>query len=186
MGLLTLEQLAEANRTRLESGGTVAEIAVANGWVTAEQVAMLSGTAPAPVAPAPAPVPVPAPAPEVVPEPAREPVLEPAPTLRVADADAPAPAPVPAPLVPAPVIEVTPPAEPVETVPQSGVYRVALHLHGGERIDVSTADDEATAQQRAREIVFDLTRPRADEWPFYGGRFVRPDAILSVDILTDG
>jgi hypothetical protein len=64
-------------------------------------------------------------------------------------------------------------------------FRIALHLNGGERVDVGTAPDEEAAQQRAREIVFDLTRPRADEWPCYAGRFVRPDAILSVDVFAD-
>src|SRR5919201_787293 len=48
MGLLTLEQLAEANRTRLENGGTVADIVVANGWVTPEQIAVLNAESAAP------------------------------------------------------------------------------------------------------------------------------------------
>src|SRR5919201_2057925 len=93
MGLLTLEQLAEANRTRLESGGTVADIVVANGWVTREQIAVLNGESPAPgpapVAEAPAPVaeaPAPiteAPAPVVE---APAPIAAPeAPLLRVAE-----------------------------------------------------------------------------------------------------
>jgi ribonuclease E len=163
MGLLTLEQLAEANRTRLESGGTVAEIAVANGWVTPEQLAVLSGGAPAPVLPPP-----PAPEPEIAPQ------------LRVAEVEA---APAPAPVAAAPVVEA--PVAVVPPAPVAATYRVALHLNGGERVEVAAAPDEATAQQRAREIVFDLTRPRADEWPFYGGRFVRPDAILSVDVVAD-
>src|ERR671939_191050 len=50
MGLMTLDQLADANRERLETGKTVAEIAVERGWVSAQDLAIL--TAEAPPAPA--------------------------------------------------------------------------------------------------------------------------------------
>jgi hypothetical protein len=184
MGLLTLEQLAEANRTRLESGGTVAEIVVANGWVTPEQLAVLTGDA---AVAAPAPAPAPAPAVEPEPEPVVElsapvpppaaPAPEIAPPLRMAEVEQPAP------LAPVEPIAAAPAAP--APAPVAGMFCVAVRLQGGERVDVLAGVDEQTAQHRAREIVSELARARPDEWPHYAGRFLRPDAILSVDVLQD-
>jgi hypothetical protein len=233
MGLLTLEQLAEANRTRLENGGTVADIVVANGWVTPEQIAVLNGEspapgpapaaeAPAPIAEAPTPVaeaPAPiaeAPAPIAeAPAPIAEapaPIAEaPAPIAEapapIAEAPMPAPAPeapllrvaepepepepepvAPAAAAPAPLAPPTPiESHPVTVGPAAPVvtYSVALRLHGGERVDVLTGVDEGAAKARAKEIVSELTRVGPDEWPSYAGRFLRPDAILSVDVFQD-
>jgi 2-oxoglutarate dehydrogenase E2 component (dihydrolipoamide succinyltransferase) len=180
MGLLSLEQLAEANRTRLESGGTVADIVVANGWVTPEQIAVLTGE---PVAPA-EPTPEPTPVVEISPPPAPAPEPETAPSLQLAEPAPPAPAPAPEPLLapPAPAVE---PVAPIAASPSAGTFCVALRLQGGERVDVLTRVDEPSAQARAREIVSELARVRPDEWPHYAGRFLRPDAIVSVDVFAD-
>ena len=214
MGLLTLEQLAEANRTRLESGGTVADIVVANGWVTREQIAVLTGETPtgepatpaadepgpaaeerAPVAEAPAPALAPAPtlAPPPTLAPAPSPAPEAAPLLRVAD---PEPEPMPEPLPEPEVVAVAPPVPvaptaPIEShpvkigAPAPPTFTVALRLHGGERVDVLSGVEEAEAKARAKEIVSELSSLGADEWPSYAGRFLRPEAIVSVDVFQD-
>jgi hypothetical protein len=64
-------------------------------------------------------------------------------------------------------------------------FRVELRLVGGERIELggSAAEDEAHAL--ARDAVAELTVPRTDRWPFFNGRFVRPDAVLSVDVVEE-
>lgn len=168
MGLITLDQLAEANRRRLETGQTVAD-AVDRGWVARETLATITEEAAAPRMAAPF---------------GEEP---PAAELRREPAAAPPPTVPPRPHVhafePARPVE---PVEPVERVePATKLFRIALTLLGGEQVVVGSARDEEAAAARAREIVFDLTRPRADEWPCYAGRFLRPEAVLSVDVVED-
>jgi hypothetical protein len=113
-----------------------------------------------------------------------------APLLRVAEPEPePEPEPVaPAAAAPAPLAPPTPiESHPVTVGPAAPVvtYSVALRLHGGERVDVLTGVDEGAAKARAKEIVSELTRVGPDEWPSYAGRFLRPDAILSVDVFQD-
>src|SRR6266498_4493781 len=75
MRLVTPDQIASAMREEAETGRPIAEIVVANGWVSADDLARLQNTAPAPaavVAPAPEPVvaaPAPPPAPVAEPTP---------------------------------------------------------------------------------------------------------------------
>jgi hypothetical protein len=38
----------------------------------------------------------------------------------------------------------------------------------------------------AQEVIEQLTAVAATSWPFYAGRFIRPDAIVSVDLVEAG
>jgi outer membrane biosynthesis protein TonB len=179
MRLVTPDQIASAMREEAETGRSIAEIVVANGWVSADDLARLQAGAPAPLAATPAPEPVAAPAAPAPPEPvaAPEPVA-PAPPAAVAPAaEAPAPAPAPTP-EPAPA---PPQAPEQQTAPRAGVgARVLVRLENGERIDVGSFEGFEAAKERARSLMAELQQ--SAEWPFLSGRFVRPEAIVSIDV----
>jgi 2-oxoglutarate dehydrogenase E2 component (dihydrolipoamide succinyltransferase) len=169
MRLVTPDQIASAMREEAETGRPIAEIVVANGWVSADDLARLQGSVPAP-APAPAPAAV-APAEPL----AAAPVAEPAP------APAPAPAATPEPELPA--AEPTP--EPIQSAPRPHVAaRVLVRLENGERIEVGHFEGFEAAKKRAHALMAELGQ--AAEWPFLSGRYVRPDAIVSIDIDLTG
>ena len=183
MRLVTPDQIASAMREEAETGRSIAEIVVANGWVSADDLARLQGPPSMPAAPAPAPAPVAAV--EVAPEPVAA-----APTPASAPAPAPAPPPAPA---PAPVAAAPEPPTPAAEAPAPGpaapaarnvAARVLVRLENGERIDVGHFDDYEAAKARARELMAELRQ--SAEWPFLSGRYVRPDAIVSVDIDLTG
>jgi hypothetical protein len=166
MRLVTPDQIASAMREEAETGRSIAEIVVTNGWVTAEDLARLQAGPTPLLAPPPAPEPV-APAPVAAP-----------------------PAPAPAPEPPAPAAAVTAAVEP-ETVPAPvpaapqapsvGVgARVLVRLENGERIEVGSFDGFEAAKERARGLMAELRQ--STEWPFLSGRYVRPEAIVSIDV----
>ena len=156
-GLLSTEQLDEALVEQRGSGKHVAQIAVERGWVTREQLTQL-------VAGQTAPEPAPEPTLELAPDP------EPAPELEPAAEATPEPTPEPAPA----------PAQPEQPALQT-VARVFARLTTDERIQVATFPELVEARQRAEAIVRDLSGERP-EWPCFAGRFVRPEAIVSVDV----
>lgn len=166
---------------------------------------------PAPVEPAPLePTPIipvnfpPAPDPEPTqpeptePEPAQLPVLEPLiltppapepvtpPAAEVPD-EAPAELPVIDPFPPAPAAEPVAPA-PYETqlleplVHSRGAYRVIVRLQDGDGVDVGEFNDFGTAMEGAQEVIEQFSNSNGS-WPFYAGRFIRPDLIVSVDVV---
>jgi hypothetical protein len=171
MRLVTPDQIASAMREEAETGRPIAEIVVANGWISADDLARLQSGAPA----APAAV-----------VPAHEPV---------AAAPAPAPPPTPAP-APAAVVAAAPEpplperAPASEQAPASGApraetgARVFVRLANGERIDAGDFDGVGAAKERARSLIAELGQ--AAEWPFLNGRYVRPESIVSIDIELTG
>ena len=198
MRLVTPDQIASAMREEAETGRPIAEIVVANGWVTAEDLASIQGGTPAhvaPVAPAP-PAPEPlaaAPAPATVEPPAPAPVapaaLEPVasppvPAAEPAPVSTPEPAPAPE---PAPIAAEAPaeqaPAEQVPARPDV-TTRVLIRLENGERIEVGNFDGFEAAKTRAAALMDGLRK--SSEWPFLSGRYVRPEAIVSIDIELTG
>ena len=184
MRLVTPDQIASAMREEAETGRPIAEIVVASGWVSAEDLARVQSGAPviataavAEVMPAPEPVAAPA-------APVAVALAAPAPAPAPATAPAPAPAAVPA---PEPVAEAAPaPAEtPTQAAPGSGVgARVLVRLENGERIEVGRFDDFEAAKERARALMAELQQ--SSEWPFLSGRYVRPEAIVSLDVDLTG
>jgi hypothetical protein len=166
MRLVTPDQIASAMREEAETGRPIAEIVVANGWVSADDLARLQSPEAAPAVPAVAPAPEPVVAPSVAVAPPPEPVEAAAPAP--APEPAPAPAPAPAPVAPA-------------AAAHTGVgARVLVRLENGERIQVGEFDGFEDAKARARGLMAELMQ--AAEWPFLSGRYVRPEAIVSIDI----
>jgi hypothetical protein len=139
-GKLSMGQLAQAHRDRLEKGGSVLDIVVERGWVSADEVAALRAEH---GIEAPAPPPAPAPVPE-----------------------APAPAPAPEP----------------EPMPPAAGYKVAIRLTNDELIVAGVADDSEKAEAMALAVVEDVTAG-GESWPRFQGRYLRPESIVSVDII---
>jgi hypothetical protein len=167
MRLVTPDQIASAMREEAETGRPIAEIVVANGWVSAEDLARLQSPDAAPATPAVAPAPespVAPPPVAAVPPPAPVEPTAPAPAAE----PAPAPAPGPAPATPA-------------AASQAGVgARVLVRLENGERIQFGQFDSFEDAKARARGLMAELRQPA--EWPFLSGRYIRPEAIVSIDV----
>jgi Type II secretion system (T2SS), protein E, N-terminal domain len=161
----------------------------------------------APVAAEPMPVVVPEPAPEPTPEPALRPVevehvapVAPQPT-EAAPEPAPFPVVVAEPVTPEPVAEPVPEptfsrieepepareptAEAEQELPSALSYDVSLRLSDGERVPVGSFGDPQKAREYARDVVRHLSE-ETDGWPFFSGRFMRPDTIVSVDIVPVG
>jgi hypothetical protein len=165
---------------------------------------------PQPETPAMAPEPAPEPSPLIpvnfppAPEPAPEPEVVPAqlPELAPITLTPPEPAPVEPPAAETPAEPMLPvidpflaaplvdpaPAAPVEhplldAIGHSrGVYRVVVRLNDGDGIDVGEFKDFGTAMEGAQEVIEQFTSADGS-WPFYAGRFIRPDLIVSVDVV---
>ena len=59
--------------------------------------------------------------------------------------------------------------------------RVVARLSNGERIEVGAHAEESAAKAEATALMRFL-REAGGDWPFLSGRFVRPEAIVSVDV----
>ena len=65
----------------------------------------------------------------------------------------------------------------------SEVRRVVVRLVDGETVQVGTAVNRDGAMALARSVIREL-EDQNGEWPLFGDRVVRPDAVVSVDVLT--
>lgn len=141
-GKLSMGQLAQAHRDRLETGKPILDIIVERGWVPATDVAELRAAhgIEAPVAAAVQAAPEPLPPPEI-----EEP-------------------PLPA------------------AVAVAQRYKIAIHLTTGDLITAGEADDSDGAAAIGHAVVADVTK-RDGEWPFFEGRYINPETIVSVDLL---
>jgi hypothetical protein len=152
----------------------------------------------APMAPEPEPVVAPAPEPAAIePEPAVEPEpvlapMAPEPVELVAEPVVepelvePLAASVPEPVV-EPALEVVP-----DTVPAfeelfapkvAADFRVVVRLKEGDGVEVGSFRDFGTAMEGAQEVIEQFSTATEGQWPFYAGRFIRPDLIVSVDVV---
>jgi hypothetical protein len=96
-------------------------------------------------------------------------------------AAAPAPDPTPA-ATPTPAVAPAPAPEPVQPEPELPIVaRVWARLSTGERVEVASFADLREARARAQGLVRELSAERP-EWPCFSGRFVRPEAIVSLDV----
>jgi hypothetical protein len=91
--------------------------------------------------------------------------------------------PVEAPAMPVTADPVAQPVtEPAPPQPESELtWAVVLRLANGERLELGSFPGEAAAAEQARAVVAQVSSE--DGWPFVGGRFIRPDAIVSVDLV---
>ena len=166
----------------------------------------------APPEPVPAPELAPPPAPEPAPAPAEVTELQPA-TLTPPPAATPVEVPAAeqpeAPAVELPVIDLTPPAapealpeeppvidltpepaapapapvvEPAFVTPGRGVFKGVVRLTEGDGVEVGEFPDFGTAMEGAQEVIEQFANANGS-WPFYAGRFIRPDLIISVDVV---
>jgi hypothetical protein len=149
-GKLSMGQLAQAHRDRLETGRPVLDIIVERGWVSAEEAAELRaayGIEAPPIAPVHA-----------------------------------APEPVQAAPEPPPETEAPPPAATTTTTTH---YTIAIRLTNGDLITAGETEGADKAAALGHAVVADLTQ-EGGEWPFFGGRFINPETIISVDLLPAG
>ena len=115
------------------------------------------------------------------------PVAEPSETVAPASPPEPQPAPEPVAVAvpePAPAPEPAPQAQTVRFVEPAAVEtiaRVFVRLSNGERVEAGSFDDVGAAKGRAEEVMNEVAAGERG-WPFFGGRYIRPDAIVSVDI----
>jgi type II secretion system (T2SS) protein E len=83
------------------------------------------------------------------------------------------------PVMPEPVAE--PVTEPAPQPEAELTWSVVLRLANGERLELGSFPGEAAATEQARAVVAQVSSEEG--WPFVGGRFIRPDAIVSVDLV---
>jgi hypothetical protein len=76
---------------------------------------------------------------------------------------------------------VEPVTEPVLEAQAELTWAVVLRLANGERLELGSYPGEAAAVEQASAVVAKVATE--DGWPFVGGRFIRPDAIVSVDLV---
>jgi len=124
--------------------------------------------------------------PVAAPQPVVEPVVAaPAPVQPVVAPEALQPVAAPQPVVdpvfaaPEPVQQAAPPA------PIAGLsVEVMLRLTNGERIPMASFEDKDAAKLFALELSRQLATTA--DWPFHGGRFIRPEAVVSIDLDVTG
>jgi hypothetical protein len=101
-----------------------------------------------------------------------------------------------APPVEAPPVEVTPEPAPVEaaasdTAAANGApdvtptHFVVLRLTGEDRVEIGGFASQDEAESFARTVVGRIARAEEQaEWPFFTDRFLRPQTIVSVDVVA--
>jgi hypothetical protein len=100
--------------------------------------------------------------------------------LPVVEALAP-PAPEP-PVAEEPVAVVEPTLDVPPVASQPGAFRVVVRMSDGDGVEVGEFRDFGTAMQGAQEVIDQFSHSNGS-WPFYAGRFIRPDLIISVDVV---
>ena len=90
---------------------------------------------------------------------------------------------------PEPSAPAVPVDAPVASPPDAGpaaVHVVLLRLRDGEAVEVGTFPTAVEAATRAQEVVRQIATAEGESgWPFFGERYLRPDAIVSVDLLEE-
>jgi hypothetical protein len=125
------------------------------------------------------------------PESAQEVELQPIPLMAPAEPEPAAEAePVTEPARAAPVVALPAPEPAVASEPEELVapkhaigFRVLVRLKDSDGVEVGAFKDFGTAMEAAQEVVEQASTATEGKWPFYAGRFVRPDLIVSVDVV---
>jgi hypothetical protein len=65
----------------------------------------------------------------------------------------------------------------------SELRRVVIRLTDGEILQLGTAPNRDSALALARTLIAEIEEP-GGEWPLVGERMLRPESIVSVDVLT--
>jgi hypothetical protein len=64
----------------------------------------------------------------------------------------------------------------------SELRRVVIRLADGELLQIGTAPNRDSAMNLAKSVIAEIEHP-SGEWPLVNDRLLRPEAIVSVDIL---
>lgn len=64
----------------------------------------------------------------------------------------------------------------------SELRRVVVRLADGDTVQAGTAPTLDSARVLAHSLIREIDHPRG-EWPIVGDRLLRPDAVVSVDVL---
>ncbi len=59
-------------------------------------------------------------------------------------------------------------------------HSVFLQLSNGDRVEIGAFRSTGEAKEHAQNVVRQISSDHG--WPFFGGRFISPDAIVSVDL----
>ena len=63
-----------------------------------------------------------------------------------------------------------------------GGFAVVVRLTDGDAVQLGVYTGEDVARRRAEELVAALGAG-GPQWPYIAGRYVRPDAVVSVDVV---
>jgi len=181
LGLMTTAEVASTMQEEAETGRPFAELAVERGRIDADDLARLTEVDAAPAIPAP-----PAPELQLAPVAPALDVVEPSPPPAAA---IPVPEPEAEPQVeaaadPEPVVKITlePSAgSPSETKMKANVF---VRLTSGERVSAGAFEGQEAAERRARELMIAIDAH--GDWPCVDGRFIKPDAVVSIDVDLAG
>ena len=77
----------------------------------------------------------------------------------------------------------SPPLDRMAEWEPSELRRVVVRMSDGEVLQVGTAPNRDSALVLARTVIAEIQEPRG-EWPLVGERMLRPESIVSVDVLT--
>jgi hypothetical protein len=58
-----------------------------------------------------------------------------------------------------------------------------IRLTNNDRIEAAVLGDPAAAKAQAKALIRYIAGKDGNNWPYVGGRFLRPDAIVSVDLI---
>jgi hypothetical protein len=104
-------------------------------------------------------------------------------------------APLPAAEIPAAQEVPASPAPPVESPAAQALVQedepgavsvVVLRLRGGDALEIGTFPTAPEAATRAREVVAEIAAAEVSgTWPFFVQRYLRPDSIVSVDLVEE-
>ncbi len=64
-------------------------------------------------------------------------------------------------------------------------FNVVVRLSDGETVEVASFPSSEEAEARATEVVAELDRREPGKWPRLGFRYIRPETVLSVDIVEE-
>lgn len=78
-----------------------------------------------------------------------------------------------------------PPAAPPPPVPQPtpAAFKLVLRLLNGELLELGSFEDRASADASAAHVVQQLIAGEAAGWLAFDGRYVRPGAVVSLDVI---
>jgi len=73
------------------------------------------------------------------------------------------------------------------TAAQATNRRLVIRLLGGDELELGSYDDREQAVAAARELMERFSAAESSgEWPEVDGRFMRPGAVASIDVLVSG